>query len=169
MVSCSQNHRTYDDCSYMKLCSTGQVHNLVRLMEVEERYGLRGADCINYRRALDAAATAGGVDRAVGGIPPSNTDWRYRIARWMLRVRAKKIDFIWNHVELLRNLYLYRPQAADDFSISRSTAIIALSYCDRFLLSGREISRHLFQIVSVTCLFVASKIFETSPIKLVSL
>ena len=92
--------RAYDDYSYMKLCSMGHVHNLVRLMEVEERYGLRGADCINYRRALDAAATTGGVDRAVEGIPSSNTDWRYRIARWMLRVRAKKINFIWNHVEL---------------------------------------------------------------------
>ena len=61
----------------------------------------------------------------------------------------------------LRFLFFY-------LSISRGTAIIALSYCDRFFLSRREISRHLFQIVSITCLFVASKIFETSPIKLVS-
>ena len=95
--------RAYDDCSYMKLCSMGQVHNLVRLMVVEERYCLSEADCINYRRALDAAATAGGVDRAVEGIPTSNTDWRYRISRWMLRVRERRkstsYGTMWNFSE----------------------------------------------------------------------
>ncbi len=82
--------RAYDDSAYMRLCRTGQVRNLVRLMEVEGRYGLRGADCVVYRRALDAAAAAGGggVDRAAAGMPPSNADWRYRVARWMLRVSA---------------------------------------------------------------------------------
>ena len=64
--------RAYDDYSYMKLCSMGHVHILVRLMEVEERYGLRGADCINYRCALDAAATSG------GSIAPSK-GYRHRI------------------------------------------------------------------------------------------
>ena len=44
---------------------------------------------------------------------------------------------------------------------------MALSYFDRFLL-GKELTKHLLQIVSVTCLFVACKIFESKPIKLVS-
>jgi hypothetical protein len=60
-------------------------------MEVEERYNFSGADCVNYRRALDAAAAGGGADRAIEGTPSSNSDWRYRIGRWMLRVSTTKI------------------------------------------------------------------------------
>ena len=76
------------------------------------------------------------------GSSSNNVDWRYRIIRWMLR-------------------------ASDEFSVSRETALIAMSYCDRFLLM-KKISRHLFQIVAISCLFTASKLFEKRPIKMVS-
>jgi hypothetical protein len=42
-----------------------------------------------------------------------------------------------------------------------------MSYCNRFLLSKKDISRHLVQVVLVTCLLIASTIFEARPIKLV--
>lgn len=77
------------------------------------------------------------------GSSSNNVDWRYRIIRWMLR-------------------------ASDEFSVSRETALIAMSYCDRFLLM-KKISRHLFQIVAISCLFTASKLFEKRPIKMASL
>lgn len=68
-------------------------------------------------------------------------------------------------------------QAADDLSFNRGTAIIALMYCDRYfiLLLNRKgddndiISRRLYQLVSISCLFLASKIYETRPVKLVDL
>ena len=59
-------------------------------------------------------------------------------------------------------------QAADEFAISRETAIIALSYCDRYLM-GKKISRHLFQVVAVCSLFLASKLFEKRHIPMSSL
>lgn len=60
-------------------------------------------------------------------------------------------------------------RAADDLLISRQTAIIALSYCDRFLIgSTKDMSSHHYQVTAVACLFVASKIFESgkTPIRI---
>ncbi|KAL7541364.1 hypothetical protein ACHAXR_010841 [Thalassiosira sp. AJA248-18] len=131
----------FNDSSFLNLCETRQVDNLSSLLDVEKRYCLSGADCYGYRRELDTAAGA----QAVGDTSSSsnNTDWRFRIARWMLR-------------------------ASDEFSLSRETALIALSYCDRFLLK-KKISRHLFQVVAITCLLVSSKLFEKRPIKVATL
>ena len=129
--------RPFDDYAFINLCATGQIDNLSSLLDVETRYLFSGADCNSYRRELDTAAGAPAVEGA-----STNTDWRYRIARWMLR-------------------------ASDEFNLSRETATIALSYCDRFLLR-KKISRHLFQVAAITSLFVASKLFEKRPIRMVS-
>ena len=59
-------------------------------------------------------------------------------------------------------------QATDEFSISRETAIIALSYCDRYLMT-KKITRHLFQVVAVCSLFFASKLFEKRHIPMSAL
>ena len=78
------NNPIFDDYVYMHLCATGQVDNLATFLEVEKRYTFSSAECGNYRRALDTAASAQTTE---GGVTSSsNTDWRYRISRWMLRV-----------------------------------------------------------------------------------
>ena len=136
-------NQAYNDYAFMDLCITGQVNTLACLMETEERYCFTRVDCIRYRRHLDTAA--GAVNRGRVDTPTTsrallstNPDWRYKVARWLLR-------------------------AADDLSISRQTAIIALSYCDRFLIIGstKDISSHRYQVTAIACLFVASKIFES--------
>jgi hypothetical protein len=103
--------RPFDDEAFLNLCATGQINHLSSLLHDEARFLFAGADCRRYRAALD------GASRADGGchLAPSSEDmdWRYRIARWMLR-------------------------AADEFAIERHTAIVALSYCDRYLLSKQE-------------------------------
>ena len=71
-----------------------------------------------------------------------NLDWRYRIARWLL-------------------------SASDELNISRETALIALTYCDRFMMKRQLVEKHIYQLASITSLFIASKLFEKRPIKMV--
>jgi len=74
----------------------------------------------------------------------SNADWRYRISRWMLR-------------------------ASDEFSgISRETAMVALSFCDRYLMK-KKVNRKLFQVVAISCLYYASKLLEKKAIPIAAL
>ena len=74
----------------------------------------------------------------------SNADWRYRISRWMLR-------------------------ASDELSgISRETAMVALSFCDRYLMH-KKINRKLFQVVAISCLYYASKLLEKKAIPIAAL
>jgi hypothetical protein len=131
-------NQAYNDYAFMDLCITGQVNTLACLMEAEERYCFNRVDCIRFRRDLDkSAAAAVNRGRVDGALSSTNPDWRYKVARWLLR-------------------------AADDLLITRQTAIIALSYCDRFIIdSTKDISSHRYQVTAVACLFVASKIFES--------
>ena len=130
----------YNEYEFINLCSTGQIDTLCSMLEAEKKYQFSIEDVKQYRQALIDAAKKdvkdGGTERAtIGeGSSTSNVDWRYRISRWMLR-------------------------AADEFSISRETACIALSYCDRFLI-GKRINRHLFQTLAIASFFYASKVYE---------
>jgi len=74
----------------------------------------------------------------------SKIDWRYRIARWMLRV-------------------------ADDFMLKRDTALIALNYFDRMMMSQRRLQRDQFQVAAIACLFIASKLFQKKHLKVSAL
>ena len=131
--------RPFDEDSFIHLASTGQIDTLSSLLEVEERYCFSKNDLDAYQHELAAAEKASSIG---SGEAHSQTDWRHRICRWMIRT-------------------------SDEFSVSRDTALIAITYCDRYLLK-KKISRHLFQVTAVTCLFVASKLHERRPIKLVS-
>lgn len=83
------NHPIFDECAYMHLCATGQVDNLPTFLEVEKRYRITGAECSSYRRALDTAASSAQANEGGGATTSSsNTDWRYRISRWMLKVSS---------------------------------------------------------------------------------
>lgn len=78
----------FDDYAYIHFCATGQVDNLATFLEVEKQYTFSSAECKSYRCALDsAAASAQAIDQG-GTMSSSNTDWRYRISRWMLRVSS---------------------------------------------------------------------------------
>lgn len=74
----------------------------------------------------------------------SKIDWRYRIARWMLRV-------------------------ADDFQLKRDTALIALNYFDRMMMSQRRLQRDQFQVAAIACLFISSKLFQKKHLKVSAL
>ena len=130
----------YNEYEFINLCSTGQIDTLCSMLEAEKKYQFSIEDVKQYRQALIDAAKkdvkAGGTERTTTPISSntSNVDWRYRISRWMLR-------------------------AADEFSISRETACIALSYCDRYLM-GKRINRHLFQTLAIASFFYASKVYE---------
>lgn len=136
-------HRPFDDCAFVHLCDAGEVpidNLLSSLLDAEERYLLSREDCDRLRCELETAAgNPSGAEQT--SREACNTDWRYRISRWMLR-------------------------ASDEFRISRGTALIALAICDRHLLT-RKITRHYYQVAAITCLFVASKLYEKRPIKMV--
>jgi len=93
----------------------------------------------------DCEAYRGRLDNAAGnasGRPDQNIDWRYRIARWLI-------------------------QCSDDLNLSRDTALIALMYCDRFMIKKEVIQKRIFQLASITCLFVASKLHEKGSLDMV--
>jgi hypothetical protein len=126
--------RPFDDIVFVNYFIDNQDDHFKTLLEVEKRYKLSPFQCIAYRKELDIAA--GISDRN-----NPNADWRYRIARWLLK-------------------------ASDELGLSRETALIALIYCDRFI-AARQINKRLFQVASITSLFVASKLYEKKPIKMV--
>ena len=132
LSSCLTVDRPYDDYAFVNLCATKQIDHLTSLQEVERRYTLSADDCAKYRKELD---------RAQGSPASSNSsDWRFRIARWMLK-------------------------ASDELMVARDTALIALSYCDRFLLR-KTVTRHSMQVTAMASLFVATKLYEKRPVKL---
>ena len=98
------------------------------LRNVESRYLFRRRSVEGYCSRLHEA--------------DSKIDWRYRVARWMLRV-------------------------ADDFLLRRDTAVIALNYLDRLMMNQSELlDRDQFQVSAIACLFVASKIYQKRPLKI---
>ena len=78
----------FDGYAYIHFCVTGQVDNLATFLEVEKQYTFSSAECKSYRCALDSdAASAQPIDQG-RKMSSTNTDWRYRISRWMLRVSS---------------------------------------------------------------------------------
>jgi len=60
-------------------------------------------------------------------------------------------------------------RASDEFSgISRETAMVALSFCDRYLMN-KKVNRKLFQVVAISCLYYASKLLEKKAIPIAAL
>jgi len=60
-------------------------------------------------------------------------------------------------------------RASDEFSgISRETAMVALSFCDRYLMH-KKVNRKLFQVVAISCLYYASKLMEKKAIPIAAL
>jgi hypothetical protein len=80
-----------------------------------------------------------------------NLDWRYRISRWLLK-------------------------ASDELDLNRETALIALAYSDRFMISKVNMSsrvvaveKEIYQLAAITSLFIASKLYEKKPLKMAKL
>jgi len=138
--SSSISARPFNEYAFINLCATGQVDNLRSLLEAEKRYSYDIVQCTRYRVELDNAQALSPDTKSSS----SNTDWRYRISRWMLR-------------------------ASDEFSgISRETAMVALSFCDRYLMN-KKVNRKLFQVVAISCLYYASKLLEKKAIPIAAL
>lgn len=72
-----------------------------------------------------------------------NESWREKICKWTFEV-------------------------IDHFEFQRETAYIALSYLDRFL-SNRLVNHRTFQLVSMTTLYLAIKLYEPRTLRISSL
>ncbi len=116
---------THNDFLFVNDCLGSDSDHFSNLVLIENRYQLE--DTERYRQLLDQA--------------DATIDWRYRIARWMLRV-------------------------VDEFMMKRDTALVALNYFDRLMMSkSQPLQRDQFQVAAITCLFVASKLFQKRPLK----
>lgn len=116
---------THNDFLFVNDCLCCDSDHFSNLSIVENHYQLDSTK--RYRQLLESA--------------DPTIDWRYRIARWMLRV-------------------------VDEFMLKRDTALIALNYFDRLMMSESEVlQREKFQVAAITCLFVASKLFQKRPLK----
>lgn len=114
------------------------------LFKQETRYQFSRNDCDVYRTNLDSAfLNKSAFHSESTNRQNMNLDWRYRIARWLLT-------------------------ASDELNISRETALIALTYCDRYMMK-RHVEKQVYQLASITSLFIASKLFEKRPIKMATL
>lgn len=119
---------THFDFLFINDALSGDESHFSNLRLVESRYRFSQHSVKDYVKMLQAA--------------DSKIDWRYRVARWMLRV-------------------------ADDFLLKRDTALIALNFLDRLMMAQSELlDRDQFQIAAIASLFVASKIYQKRPLKI---
>jgi hypothetical protein len=117
--------------------------DLQTLLLIEQRYQFSVQQCQSFRSALDLASGVTKLRQENQHID-QNLDWRYRIARWLLK-------------------------ASDDLNLARETAAIALTYLDRFMMRRGSIVKREYQLASVTSLFMASKLYEKKPLKMARL
>jgi hypothetical protein len=102
------------------------------LIEVDTRYQLDETRIAHYTQLLNEQGDT------------TRRGWRYRIARWMLRV-------------------------ADEFCLKRDTALIALNLFDRNMSASlHNVDRDEFQLSAITCIFISSKLYQKRPLKLSS-
>ena len=88
----------FDDYVFVNYCATGQNDHLLAMLEVEKRYQLNRTDCREYRKKLNFAA--GIASEGDSSLKDANADWRYRIARWMLRVSKRTFTYCdWNSLQ----------------------------------------------------------------------
>ena len=80
---------TFNEYAFINLCANGQIDNLGSLLSEENRYTFSPELCKKYKHELEAAAQ--------NESQASNTDWRYRISRWMLRVSTKSMKMKSEH------------------------------------------------------------------------
>lgn len=114
---------------------------LQTLLQTEERYHFSLRQCQAFRSSLDEASGVSKLHQEIQSLHHQNLDWRYRIARWLLK-------------------------ASDDLNLARETAMIALTYLDRFMMNRGCVIKREYQLASVASLFVASKLYEKRPLKM---
>lgn len=119
---------THNDFLFVNSCFETEGFN--SLIEVDTRYQLDEPRIAHYTQLLNEQADT------------TRRGWRYRIARWMLRV-------------------------ADEFCLKRDTALIALNLFDRNMSTSlHKVDRDEFQLSAITCLFLSSKLYQKRPLKL---
>ena len=110
------------------------------------------------QRAVSPASVAsfdgdyGSSANARAALVPTLQDWRAQIAEWFFKV-------------------------ADSLSMSREIVSVAISYLDRYLSTLEtdavlSLSRRRFQVVSLTCLYLATKLYDHKilpPVSIVNL
>lgn len=85
---------TFNEYAFINLCANGQIDSLSSLLNEENRYTFSPELCKRYKHELDVAQNESQV---VISAEASNTDWRYRISRWMLRVSTKSMKMKSEH------------------------------------------------------------------------
>lgn len=95
--------------------------------------------------------------------------WRVKICRWMFEVRVWSQHLLYGpmYTQLTGVLCCERvAQTGKAFELSVDTIGCAISYMDQFLCV-ESVDKVMMQLLSLVCVFVASKIHEPEPITLV--
>jgi len=98
----------------------------------------------------------------------------YRRSNWMLRVPRQSFLFQGNsaiEADCREKMALWCTQVVDFCKFGRETVEIAMSYADRYMMTGRAgYDRHSYQLVCMAALYTAAKIHEPEAMdpKLVS-
>ena len=59
-------------------------------------------------------------------------------------------------------------QVVDHFEFNREIVSIAMSYLDRYLMT-RQVTKKIFQLAAMTCLYLAIKLYESRRLRISSL
>ncbi|GMI40871.1 hypothetical protein TrCOL_g4338 [Triparma columacea] len=95
-----------------------------------------------YQALVQSEIVYAAEDYASAPGTPFSTSWRRRIAEWLFQV-------------------------ADAYHLSRETVNISMSFLDRYL-SKTTVNKKYFQLASMTAFFLAAKMQENRPMKMVS-
>ncbi|KAK2830698.1 hypothetical protein Q5P01_018629 [Channa striata] len=113
-------------------------------------------------------------DSLVHLAPPPLIGWgfaedvRTEVVRRKQNCRCRT-NFMQNHPRIhprMRSVLLdWLIEVSEAYTLHRQTFYLALDYFDRFMLSQKSIEKGVLQLIGITCLFIASKMEEGSPLK----
>lgn len=98
--------------------------------------------------------------------------WRRKICHWMFEVRLmlvrllSLICFRTHLLSLYLSLLLPTQQTGKAFELAKDTVGCAIHFMDQFL-SVSSVDKIMLQLLSMVCMYVASKMHESQPISMV--
>jgi len=98
---------------------------------------------ISQRKANDTTPLSSSLSSSSSNVSGINEVWRERICKWSYQV-------------------------VDHFDLSREVVTISIHYLDRYL-STRSVTKKLFQLVAMTTLYIAIKLYEPGTLSMKSM
>ncbi|OMJ76763.1 hypothetical protein SteCoe_23775 [Stentor coeruleus] len=104
----------------------------------------------------------------------SLTTWQLSDDSYMQSLKAKELEYMANpyylqtmqpHITLNMRMILYdwMMEVCSELTLKRETFHLAINYCDRYLSRNYGVKKEEYQLIGLTCMYLAAKIEEVLP------